>query len=88
MDRKGTGWVPDFPDVKDYTLNHAEIQALAGQVQTERSMGAVEDLTKQVSQALKLLTAEKSAVQTDATGGDEATADNDRESLDEVRTFS
>ena len=60
MDNKGTGWVPDFPDVKDYTLKSKQIQALTSHVQTDRLTGSIEDLTEQVSQALKLLTPQSS----------------------------
>ena len=56
MNNKGTGWVPDFPNVKDYTLKSEQIRALTSHVQTDRLTGSIEDLTEQVSQALKLLT--------------------------------
>lgn len=83
MDRKGTGWVPDFPDVKDYTLSSNEIQTLAGQVRTERSMGAVEDLAKRVSQALKLLTNKRSATEEQSATDTEVT-DANTESLTQL----
>ncbi|MCY7274891.1 MAG: peptidoglycan-binding protein, partial [Phormidesmis sp. CAN_BIN44] len=31
MDRKGLGWVPDYPDIKDYSLESDQIQALNGE---------------------------------------------------------
>lgn len=55
MTKKGTGWVPDFPDVKDYTLNGVQTHGLISQVQTDDLMEAHEETTGQIVQALKLL---------------------------------
>ena len=55
MTMKGTGWVPDFPNVKDYTLRSQSVQELGNQIQTAQSIGSVENLEQQVSQILELI---------------------------------
>ncbi|NEQ55096.1 MAG: peptidoglycan-binding protein, partial [Leptolyngbya sp. SIO3F4] len=55
MTKRGTGWVPDFPDVKDYTLNGQQGQTLLNQLQTNEDMKSHEETAEQMAQALKLL---------------------------------
>lgn len=55
MAKKGTGWIPDFPDVKDYTLKGRQIESLTGQLQKDQSTASHEEITDQLAQALRLL---------------------------------
>ncbi|NMF83242.1 peptidoglycan-binding protein [Nodosilinea sp. P-1105] len=55
MAKKGTGWIPDFPNVKDYTLKGKQIELLVGQLQKDKSTASHEAITDQLAQAVRLL---------------------------------
>ncbi|MGV0024844.1 C1 family peptidase [Phormidesmis priestleyi] len=55
MTKKGTGWIPDYPDVKDYTLESEGIQGLVSRVRREQVTSSIEDITIKFTDALKLL---------------------------------
>ncbi|KAM3100195.1 C1 family peptidase [Phormidesmis sp. 146-35] len=60
MTKKGTGWIPDYPDVKDYTLETDEIQGVVSRVRREQVTSAIEDITIKFTEALRLLAPEQS----------------------------
>ena len=51
MSKKGTGWVPDFPDVRDYTLKSKPIQDLQKQVRADRLTKFSENLGDRLKEA-------------------------------------
>ncbi|ALF54654.1 hypothetical protein ACX27_20365 [Nostoc piscinale CENA21] len=53
MTKKGTGWIPDYPDVRDFTLDNDEIQSLSEKIQTQGSNADVESLANTLREALK-----------------------------------
>ncbi len=55
MTKKGTGWIPDYPDVKDYTLESEGIQGLVSRVRREQVTSSIEDITIKFTDALRLL---------------------------------
>uniref|UniRef100_UPI0039A6394F hypothetical protein n=1 Tax=Nostoc piscinale TaxID=224012 RepID=UPI0039A6394F len=55
MTKKGTGWIPDYPDVRDFTLDNDEIKSLSNKVQTQGSNADVESLADTLRQALKII---------------------------------
>jgi C1A family cysteine protease len=55
MTKKGTGWIPDYPDVKDYTLETDEIQGVVSRVRREQVTSTIEDITIKFTDALRLL---------------------------------
>ncbi|MBD2301213.1 C1 family peptidase [Nostoc sp. FACHB-190] len=55
MTKKGTGWIPDYPDVRDFTLDNDEIQSLSNKVQTQGSNSDVESLADTLRKALKII---------------------------------
>ncbi|MEM9451469.1 MAG: hypothetical protein AAGA75_23445 [Cyanobacteria bacterium P01_E01_bin.6] len=58
MSMKGTGWVPDFPNVKDYTLKSKQVKNLTSRVQASQQTDSIEELRQQFSQVLKTLKSE------------------------------
>ena len=54
MTKRGTGWVPDFPDVKDYTLSGQRVQTLTSHLQVDEGMKSREETAGQRATALKL----------------------------------
>ncbi|OCQ89754.1 hypothetical protein BCD64_17530 [Nostoc sp. MBR 210] len=55
MTKKGTGWIPDYPDVRDFTLDNDEIKSLSNKIQTQGSNADVESLADTLRQALKII---------------------------------
>lgn len=55
MAKKGSGWVPDYPDVNDYTLKTNELQQLVGKVQKEQVTGEIEKLAGKLDKALNIV---------------------------------
>jgi C1A family cysteine protease len=53
MKNKGTGWIPDYPDIKDYTLDSGEIQNLANKVQSQGATASIDELAQKIYDTLK-----------------------------------
>lgn len=68
MTKRGTGWVPDFPDVKDYTLSGQRTQALTSHLQVDEGMKSHEETAGQLATALKLLRSQAQASNDEPTG--------------------
>ncbi|TVP66316.1 MAG: hypothetical protein EA342_12135 [Leptolyngbya sp. LCM1.Bin17] len=62
MAKKGTGWIPDFPDIKDYTLKGNKIDSLTDQLQKDRSTESHEKITSQLAQALRVLKSQSASL--------------------------
>ena len=67
MTKRGTGWVPDFPDVKDYTLSGQRAQALTSHLQVDEGMKSHEETAGQLATALKLLRSQTQAANDEPT---------------------
>ncbi|BAY22660.1 hypothetical protein NIES2100_24230 [Calothrix sp. NIES-2100] len=52
MKKKGAGWIPDYPDIKDYSLSGDEIQNLANKVQSQGATASIEDLAQKIYEIL------------------------------------
>lgn len=55
MDKKGTGWIPDYPDVRDYKLESEEIRKLVNKLQGKEESSSIEIIVEKVSAALRML---------------------------------
>ncbi|BAY48546.1 hypothetical protein SAMD00079811_61710 [Scytonema sp. HK-05] len=55
MEKRGTGWIPDYPDVNDYTLANEAIQNLSNKIQSHGDTASIENLAQKVYEALGLL---------------------------------
>ena len=58
MGKKGMGWVPDYPDVRDCTLSHEKVKG----IQSSLSGSSVEGFDDRAQQLLKLVTMLEKAV--------------------------
>lgn len=58
--RKGLGWIPDYPDIRDYQLNSTDIQK-SGRLKRDEITGSIESLAKTLIDTLKAI--EKNAVE-------------------------
>lgn len=59
---KGTGWIPDFPDIRDYTLSQLSPQQVVNTVGNETVATSVESLASRMMATFQvLLDAEKNA---------------------------
>jgi hypothetical protein len=54
MKKRGTGWIPDYPDLSDYTLEK-DNEKLSHQIQGQGSTTSIETLAKKVCEALDVL---------------------------------
>jgi C1A family cysteine protease len=54
MKKRGTGWIPDYPDLCDYTLEK-DNEKLSHQIQGQGSTTSIETLAKKVCEALDVL---------------------------------
>jgi hypothetical protein len=52
--KRGTGWIPDYPDLSDYTLEK-DIEKLSEQVQSQGSTASIESLAQKICTALDIL---------------------------------
>jgi len=68
MTKRGTGWVPDFPDVKDYTLSGQRVQTLTSHLQVDEGMKSHEETAGQLATALKLLRSQAKISNDEPTG--------------------
>lgn len=57
MEKKGTGWIPDLPDINDYTLQSQAIQNLPRGIGIESQgfTSSIEDLAQKFDRALDIL---------------------------------
>jgi hypothetical protein len=55
MEKKGTGWIPDYPDVNDYTLQSDAINNLAKRIQSQGGTNSIDNLAQKVYKALGIL---------------------------------
>lgn len=55
MDKRATGWVPDYPDIRDYTLASKAIRSVLSQVQGTQIAGTLESQKENILQLLKLI---------------------------------
>ncbi len=55
MKKRGTGWIPDYPDIRDYTLDTEAIQNLGNKIQSQGDTISIENLAEKVYQALDIL---------------------------------
>ena len=55
MEKKATGWVPDYPDIKDYTLASKAVRSALSQVQGTQVAGTLESQKEDILQLLKLI---------------------------------
>lgn len=55
MEKKATGWVPDYPDIKDYTLASKAVRSALSQVQGTQVAGTLESQKENILQLLKLI---------------------------------
>ncbi|HEY9297325.1 MAG TPA: hypothetical protein VIQ31_13330, partial [Phormidium sp.] len=53
MENKQTGWVPDFPDVKDYTLKSKQIHKALQPIQATQIIGSLESQKETIIELLK-----------------------------------
>lgn len=44
MKKRGTGWIPDYPDIQDYTLD-----SLANQIQSQGTAASIDNLAQEIS---------------------------------------
>lgn len=44
MQKRGTGWIPDYPDIQDYTLD-----SLANQIQSQGTTASIDNLAQEIS---------------------------------------
>jgi C1A family cysteine protease len=52
--KRGTGWIPDYPELSDYTLEK-DIEKLSEQVQSQGSTASIESLAQKICNALDIL---------------------------------
>ena len=52
--KRGTGWIPDYPDLSDYTLEK-DSEKLSKQVQSQGSNASIESLAQKICNALDIL---------------------------------
>jgi C1A family cysteine protease len=52
--KRGTGWIPDYPDLSDYTLEK-DSEKLSEQVQSQGSTASIESLAQKICNALDIL---------------------------------
>ena len=52
MENKQTGWVPDFPDVKDYTLKSKQVRKALQPIQATQIIGSLESQKESVLELL------------------------------------
>ena len=57
MENKQTGWVPDFPDVKDYTLKSKQIHKALQPIQAAQVIGSLESQKESVLELLQKIVA-------------------------------
>jgi hypothetical protein len=55
MEKKGTGWIPDYPDLNDYTLQSDAINNLANRIQSQGATTSIDNLAQKVYKALGIL---------------------------------
>ncbi len=55
MKKKGIGWIPDYPDIHDYTLENKEIKNLTSRIQSQGDTASIEDLAQKVYDILGIL---------------------------------
>ncbi|AFY35988.1 C1 family peptidase [Calothrix sp. PCC 7507] len=55
MKNKGTGWIPDYPDINDFTLQSEALQNLTNRIQSQKETGSIENLARKISEALGIL---------------------------------
>jgi C1A family cysteine protease len=56
MKKRGTGWIPDYPDIRDYKLEGSDPQnLLSNKIQSQGVTASIEDLAQKVYEALGLL---------------------------------
>lgn len=55
MEKKGTGWIPDYPDLNDYTLQSNAINNLANRIQSQGGTASIDNLAQKVYEALGIL---------------------------------
>ncbi|MBW4499582.1 MAG: hypothetical protein KME57_08435 [Scytonema hyalinum WJT4-NPBG1] len=55
MKKRGTGWIPDYPDVNDHTLKSEAIQNLSNKIQSQGDTTSIENLAQKVCEALGIL---------------------------------
>ncbi|MBD2128731.1 hypothetical protein NDI39_14425 [Microcoleus sp. ZQ-A2] len=53
MENKQTGWVPDFPDVKDYTLRSKQVRKALQPIQATQIIGSLESQKESVLELLE-----------------------------------
>lgn len=49
--KKGLGWIPDYPDLRDYQLDHKDIQK-DGRLKREGNTNAIENLSEKIIEIL------------------------------------
>ncbi|MDF5715822.1 MAG: hypothetical protein PUP93_18545 [Rhizonema sp. NSF051] len=55
MEKKGTGWIPDYPDIRDYNLTKHAIQNLSSKVQiSDETTTSIDKLLNTVHSALNI----------------------------------
>jgi C1A family cysteine protease len=68
MENKQTGWVPDFPDVKDYTLRSKEICKALQPIQGTQIVGSLESQKESVLELLEQIVNTTKAADKDVEG--------------------
>lgn len=53
--QKGTGWVPDFPDVKDYTLSHSTVQNVVDTAGSETVASSLQNLAGRTTETFRAM---------------------------------
>lgn len=53
--QKGTGWVPDFPDVKDYTLSHSKVQTVVDTAGSETVASSLQNLAGRTTETFRAI---------------------------------
>lgn len=52
--KKGLGWIPDYPDIRDYKLDKTEIQ-ISGRLRREEVTSAIENLANRLIETLNII---------------------------------
>lgn len=55
MDKRATGWVPDYPDIRDYTLAAKDIRSVLNPVQGTQIAGTLESQKEKILELFKLI---------------------------------
>lgn len=56
MKKRGTGWIPDYPDIRDYKLEGSDPQnLLSNKIQSQGVTASIENLAQKIYEALDLL---------------------------------